>query len=229
MTITAQSVVRRATDLLQDPSSIRWPAHELVRWLNDAQRAIIKARPDALNVTATMTLAAGSRQDLDNAALSPPPAKLIEITRNVAATSAKESVTQVQRQILDDQVPGWHGLTGKVNVKHYMFDVRDPKTFYVYPPATALAQLEVMYCAYPTDIAEPADGSTYADVAGNISLPDIFGDDVLNLVLYRAYSKDADYAGNAERAAAYLSMVAASLGAEIAATIAVKPQYKPGA
>jgi hypothetical protein len=86
-----------------------------------------------------------------------------------------------------------------------------------------------MYCAYPTDIAEPADGSTYADVAGNISLPDIFGDDVLNLVLYRAYSKDADYAGNAERAAAYLSMVAASLGAEIAATIAVKPQYKPGA
>jgi len=229
MTITAQSVVRRATDLLQDPSSIRWPAHELVRWLNDAQRAIIKARPDALNVTATMTLAAGSRQDLDNAALSPPPAKLIEITRNVAATSAKESVTQVQRQILDDQVPGWHGLAGKVNVKHYMFDVRDPKTFYVYPPATALAQLEVMYCAYPTDIAEPADGSTYADVAGNISLPDIFGDDVLNLVLYRAYSKDADYAGNAERAAAYLSMVAASLGAEIAATIAVKPQYKPGA
>lgn len=224
MTITAQSVVRRATDLLQDPSSIRWPAHELVRWLNDAQRAIIKARPDALNVTATMTLAAGSRQDLDNAALSPPPAKLIEITRNVAATSAKESVTQVQRQILDDQVPGWHGLAGKVNVKHYMFDVRDPKTFYVYPPATALAQLEVMYCAYPTDIAEPADGSTYADVAGNISLPDIFSDDVLNLVLYRAYSKDADYAGNAERAAAYLGMVATSLGAEIAATVAVAPK-----
>lgn len=224
MTITAQSVVRRATDLLQDPSSIRWPAHELVRWLNDAQRAIIKARPDALNITATMTLAAGSRQDLDNAALSPPPAKLIEITRNVAATSAKESVTQVQRQILDDQVPGWHGLAGKVNVKHYMFDVRDPKTFYVYPPATALAQLEVMYCAYPTNIAEPADGSTYADVAGNISLPDIFGDDVLNLVLYRAYSKDADYAGNAERAAAYLSMVATSLGAEIAATVAVAPK-----
>lgn len=224
MTITAQSVVRRATDLLQDPSSIRWPAHELVRWLNDAQRAIIKVRPDALNVTATVTLVAGSRQDLDNVALSPPPAKLIEITRNVAATSAMGAVTQVQRQILDAQVPGWHGLAGKVDVKHYMFDVRAPKTFYVYPPATTLAQLEVMYCAYPTDIAEPSDGSTYADVDGNISLPDIFGDDVLNLVLYRAYSKDADYAGNAERAAAYLGMVSASLGAEIAATVAVSPK-----
>lgn len=229
MSITAQSIIRRAADLLQDATSIRWPAAELVRWLNDAQRAIIKARPDALNITATMTLAAGTRQDLDNAGLALPPAKLIEITRNVAPTSTKGAVTKVNRRILDDQIPSWHTLPAKVNVLHYMFDVRDPKTFYVYPPATALAQLEVMYCAYPDDVPEPADGATHADVVGDISLPDIFGDDVLNLILYRAYSKDADYAANAGRAAGYLTLVNASLGVEIAATIAVKPQANPGA
>jgi hypothetical protein len=226
MTISAQSIIRRATDLLQDQTSVRWPVPELVRWLNDAQRAIVKVRPDSMNTTTTMTLAAGTRQDLDNASLTPPPAKLIEITRNMAATSTKGAVRLVPRQILDAQTPGWHNLAGSVNILHYMFDARDPKTFYVYPPATALAQLEVMYAAYPTDIAEPADGSLYTAVTGNLSLPDIYGDDVLNLVMFRAYSKDSEYAGNAERAMSYLNMVTASLGAEIAATVAVAPKQQ---
>jgi len=229
MTISAQSIIHRATDLLQDQTSVRWPANELVRWLNDAQRAIVKVRPDAMNTTATMTLAAGSRQDLDNANLTPPPAKLIEITRNMAATSNKGAVRLVPRQILDAQTPGWHNLSGSVNILHYMFDPRDPKTFYVYPPATTAAQLEVMYSAYPSDITEPAEGSLYTAVTGNLSLPDIYSDDVLNLILYRAYSKDSEYAGNSERAAGYLGVVTQSLGAEIAATMAIQPQLKPGA
>lgn len=224
MTISAQSVFQRATDLLQDQTSVRWSVNELIRWLNDAQRAIVKVRPDTMNTTATMTLAAGSRQDLDNAALTPPPAKLIEITRNMAASSLKHAVTLVPRQILDAQMPGWHNIDGSVNILHYMFDARDPKTFYVYPPALATAQLEVMYAAYPTDIVAVADGSLYTAVNGNLSLPDIYADDVLNLVMFRAYSKDSEYAGNEARATAYLNMVTASLGAEIAATIAVAPK-----
>lgn len=225
MTISASSLVRRATDLLQDQTSIRWPASELVRWLNDAQRAIVKVRPDALNTTTTMTLAAGSRQDLDNAALSPLPAKLIEITRNMAAGSAKKAVTLVPRRILDAQTPGWHGIAGTVDILHYMYDPRDPKTFYVYPPALASAQLEVMYSAYPTDIAEPIDGALYSAVVGNISLPDIFADEILDLMLARAYSKDAE-TGNAGRAEAYKASANASLGNEIKATLAVQPQVK---
>ena len=224
MTITAQSIVRRATDLLQDQTSVRWPVSELVRWLNDAQRAIVKVRPDSMNTTATMTLAAGSRQDLDNASLAPLPAKLIEITRNMATTSTKGAVRLVPRQILDAQTPGWHALTGSVNILHYMFDPRDPKTFYVYPPATVLAQLEVMYAAYPTDIVEPAEGSLFSAVTGDISLPDIYADDLLNLVMARAYMKDSEYAGNEQRAAGYMGLAKASLGEEIAATLAVAPK-----
>lgn len=219
MTITAQSIIRRATDLLQDQTSVRWPVNELVRWLNDAQRAVVRARPDSMNTTTTMTLAVGSRQDLDNASLTPLPAKLIEITRNMAATSTKTAVRLVPRKVMDSQTPGWHAVAGSVNVLHYMFDPRDPKTFYVYPPATALAQLEVMYAGYPTDIAEPGDGATYAAVTGNLSLPDIYADDVLNLMLFRCYSKDSEFAGNTERAAGYLSLATASLGAEIVATV----------
>jgi len=228
MTITAQSIVQRAVGVLQDTTSIRWPANELVRWLNDAQREVIAYRPDALNTTTTMTLANGSRQDLDNANLSPAPFKLIEITRNMAAGSDKKAVRLVPRQILDAQTPGWHNLSGSVNILHYMFDPRDPKTFYVYPPATTAAQLEVMYSAYPTDITEPAEGALYTAVSGNITLPDIYGNALLDYILYRAYSKDSEYAGNVQRAQTHYGAFANTLGIEIKATVSVAPQMKPG-
>jgi hypothetical protein len=245
MAITAQSIIRRATDLLQDQTSVRWTLQELVRWLNDAQRAIVKVRPDAMNTTVTMSLSAGSRQDLDsttaneagNAALAPAPAKLIDITRNMASTSTKDVVTKVEKKIMD-AIRGWHSVTPSVNILHYIFDAKDPKTFYVYPPATSLAKLEVMYSAYPTDIAAPAAGAVLPSdnqydntsndtgkvVLGNLSVPDIYADDVLNILLAKCYMKDSEFAGNAERASAYLSMAQKSLGDEIAATIAVQPK-----
>jgi hypothetical protein len=236
MTITAQSIIRRATDLLQDQDSVRWPVNELVRWLNDAQRAIIKVRPDTMNTTATMRLAVGTRQSLMSgtaaagvAALSPVPSKLIEITRNMAASSAKQAVRQIERALMDRQSPEWHSITPVIDVRNYMFDERDPRCFYVYPPATSASELEVMYSAYPTDITEPANGSLYTAISGNVSLPDIYADDLLHLVLAKAYMKDSEYAGDVNRAASYVALVTASLGAEIAATLAVKPRMKPGA
>jgi hypothetical protein len=147
----------------------------------------------------------------------------------MAATSAKKAVRLVPRQILDAQIPGWHAIPGTVDILHYMFDARDPKTFYVYPPAVDSAQLEIMYSAIPTPIAEPADGKLYSDVVGNVSLPDIYANALLDYMLYRAYSKDSEYAGNAARAQAHYGAFTASLTAEIQATMAVQPQLRPGA
>jgi len=239
MTITAASIVHRATDLLQDQTSVRWPANELVRWLNDAQRAIIKVRPDSMNTMASFRCSVGTRQNLLSAtaaggstALTPVPSKLIEITRNTASASAKKAVRLVPREIMDAQTPGWHALTGVIDILHYMFDPRDPRTFYVFPPALVTAELEVMYSAYPTDVTEPADGVLWSAVGGGtatVSLPDIYSDDILNYILFRAYSKDSEYAGNAQRAQGYMAILAQSLGDEIKATLAVQPQLKPGA
>ena len=228
MPIPAAATIRRATDLIMDNTSVRWPANELVRYLNDAQREVLIARPDAINRTATVTLAVGTRQNLDSMALSPAPTKLIEISRNMAATSAKKAVRLVPRQILDAQTPGWHTIAGTVDILHYMFDPRDPKTFYVYPPALATAQLEVMYSGVPVDVVEPAPGALFGDVVGNLGVPDIYGNAVLDYILYRAYSKDSEFAGNSARAASHYAAFAASLEMEIKATLAVQPQIQPG-
>ena len=228
MPIPASATIRRATDLIMDSTSVRWPAHELVRFINDGQRELVIARPDATSRTATVTLAVGTRQNLEAMALVPAPSKLIEITRNMAATSTKKAVRLVPRQMLDAQIPGWHGLAGAVDIVHYMFDAREPRTFYVYPPALATAQLEVTYSSLPVDVAEPADGALFSAVVGNLGVPDIYGNAILDYVLYRAYSKDSEFAGNAARAAGHYTAFYAALDLEIKATLAVQPQIQPG-
>lgn len=221
MAIQAQSIIRRAVETLQDTTSVRWPVNELVRYLNDGQREIVLYRPDSMVTNATVTCVAGTKQ-----ALPTNGAKLIEVIRNAAATSAKKSVRMINREILDAQTPGWHNIAGSVDILHFMYDPRDPKTFYVYPPATTSAQLDIVYATYPTDIVEPADGALYTAVTGNISLPDIYGNALLEYVLARCFMKDSEYAGNAQRAQAHYAMFATALGVELKGTMAFSPTAK---
>jgi hypothetical protein len=218
MPISAQSIIRRCVETLQDTTSIRWPVSELVRYLNDGQREVVMYRPDSMVTNATVTCVAGSKQ-----ALPANGSKLIEVVRNARVAGNRKAVRMVNREILDAQTPGWHALTGQDDVMHFMYDPRDPRVFYVYPPATTNAQLDIVYSAYPTDIVEPADGSLYTAVTGDISLPDIYGNVLQDYILYRSYTKDADYAGNGARAQAHYAAFANALGVEIKATVAVAP------
>ena len=217
MTIAAQSIIRRCVETLQDTTSVRWPVNELVRYLNDGQREIVLHRPDAMVTNASHALSAGTRQSIPANG-----AKLIEVVRNTGGS--KRAIRLCYREILDAQSPGWHALAGATEILHFMFDARDPKVFYVYPPAAAVgASVELVYSAYPTDIAEPADGALYSAVSGNVSVPDIHGNALGDYVLYRAYTKDSEYAGNAQRAVAHYTAFANALGIEIKATLAVAP------
>jgi hypothetical protein len=220
MTISAQSIIRRVVETLQDNTSIRWPVNELVRYLNDGQREIVLHRPDAMRTNAVLALAAGSRQTLPTNGT-----KLIEVIRNAAGN--KKAIRQVSREILDAQTPGWHNLTGVTEVLHFTYDPRDPTTFYVYPPAASSgASVDLVYAAMPTDITEPADGALYTAVTGNLSVPDIYSNVIQDYILYRAYTKDSEYAGNAARATAHYTQFVNSLGIEVKATIAFSPTPK---
>ena len=217
MAITAQSIIQRCVDALQDPTSIRWPVAELVRYLNDGQREVVLHRPDAMRKSAAVALVAGTRQTIPSDGL-----KLIDIVRNTGGT--KRAVRQVNREILDAQTPGWHGLTGSTEILHFMFDARDPTAFYVYPPASSSgASVEALYASTPTDVTEPADGALYTGVTGNISIPYIYGNAIQEYVLFRAYTKDSEYAGNSARAQNHYALFANSLGIELKATAAVAP------
>ena len=218
MSISAQSIIRRIVETMQDKTSIRWPISELVRYLNDGQREIVLYRPDSMVTHVSLELEPqNSRQTIPANG-----SKLIEVIRN--SEGAKRAITLTSRKIMDAQSSEWHSHSNPTNeIHHFMFDPRDPKTFYVYPPAGDASQVELVYSSLPTDIQEPADGALYSAVVGNISVPDIYGNILQDYILYRAYTKDSEYAGNGARAQAHYGAFSAALGIEIKSTLAVAP------
>jgi len=193
-------IIRRVEDVLQD-NNVRWPRVELQNWINESYLSITLLRPDAMSSAGTFTCAVGTRQVLTTQFATA--LRLLDVTRNLAATSNKKVVRLVARSVLDDQRPAWHAETGTVNIQHFTFDPRQPKEFFVYPPATAAAQLEVVYSDTPGTHAlsendlDPDSGNTEV-----IKLDDIYMSAIIDWVLYRAYSKDAEYGANEARAAA---------------------------
>ena len=221
-TVKVREIIGRVEHILQD-SNVRWPRLELQSWINEAYLASVLLRPDANAKTGTFTCAAGSRQVLTAQFSSG--LQILDITRNLAASSTKKVVRLVQRSVLDDQKPTWHTETGTVNVQHYMYDPRQPKEFFVYPPATTSAQLEIIYVDIP---GAHALSESALDPAGSdttvMLLDDIYMSPVIDWVLYRAYSKDAEYGTNEQRAAAAYQTFNSAMGAKSQTDSAVSPQ-----
>ena len=218
MAFSAQNVLHRVVITLVDPSAVRWTTAELVRYLNDGQRDIALVRPDATSTTATMALAGGARQTLPSAG-----AKLLEIIRNTSGT--KRAIRLTDRVLLDAQSPDWYNKAGVTDIRHYTFDPREPRNFYVYPPAASSgASVELIYSAYPTDITEPSAGALYSSVTGNISVADIYVNALVNYILYRAYSKDSENAQNAALAASFYQLYQTLLNTELSGTTGVAPK-----
>lgn len=194
MTVAVNTLVSRAQIILQDAGGIRWPATELIGWLNDAQREIALLKPDATAVTSTMALVVGTKQSIPAGGN-----RLLRVIRNMTALEGTggKAIRPVERESLDSAVPNWHmaTVTGDAAhttvVKNYCYDEQNPRIFYVYPGMSSVnAWVEIVYSADPTVV-----------VAGeNMSLPDIYANAVLDYMLFRAYSKDMDVAPQQARA-----------------------------
>lgn len=206
----ASEIIDRARIILNDSDGVRWLDSEFFKWINDAQRVIALVRPDSVVANSTLTLVAGTKQTLPADGL-----RLLDVVRNITAEGAgSRAVRHVDRDVLDTQNPSWHTETGVQIVKNFVYDNRDPKTFYVYPPALSTSRLEVVYSKNPTDVV--ALGSTLA-------VADIYADPLLNYVLHRAYSKDADFAQNGNLAGAYLATFNSMLGLKTSKDAAFSP------
>jgi hypothetical protein len=65
----------------------------------------------------------------------------------------------------------------------------------------------------------------------NLSIPDIFANAIMNYVLYMAYMKDAEYAGNQQRASSHYGLFTASVTgkAQIDLVTTPNPEMRPAA
>lgn len=212
-TIQVNSIIARAATLIQDATGIRWPAVELLDWLNDGQREIVLLKPQACVKNESVALTAGSTKQV----LPASGVMLIDVVRNMGAngTTSGDAIRVVSREVLDAQIPTWHSDANSAGkIKHFAFDLRDPKTYYVYPKAPATAHyVEIIYSAAPANCT----------AGGAIQIDDIYSNALLDYVLYRAYSKDAEYAQNANLAVAHYAAFANSLGAKTQNELAQDP------
>lgn len=216
MTTTAQSIIHRVAEQLQDIDSVRWTIDMLVRYLNAGQRAILVARPDASTVTVATTLVPGARQRLPDAAMT-----FIDIAGN---TVTHKALRKVDAAMMDALNVAWQNSTPAEDIIHFCYDLRFPRDYYVYPPALATSRLDLVYSVATTDIVEPASGLTYTSVAGNISVSDHWTNALYNYVMAMAWGIDAEFGGNAQLSDVYLSRFNDEVGIQAQGAAASYPK-----
>lgn len=232
-TILAKDLVERARTIIQDETEVRWPDEELLDWLNDGQREIVLFRPDASTVNENLQLVAGSKQTLAASHI-----RLMTVVRNMGIDGATvgRAIRPVAREVLDASRPDWHSANPNAEVKHAIYDYRDPKTFYVFPPqptgAGAQNYVELVASTAPADCTINGVGGGLTD--STISLDDVYANALIDYQLYRAYLKDAQYAGNANRATAHYNAFLQSLGIKTRVDLTTDPnvnappEFTPG-
>lgn len=188
MALTAANVISRASRILQDLSNVRWSTSELLGWLNDGRREMAVFRPDLYSVVTVVALVSGTRQSIPTAGM-----RFLDAYRNINADdSPGTAIRLIQREDLDSQYPGWHGATPGVTA-NFMHDERVPRVYWVYPPAVTNAKLEISYAQEPSDITTDTTELTQEGPYSNA---------LVDYLCYRAFVKDATFAGNLTRAAA---------------------------
>lgn len=194
MPIPAAEIIRRVGAILQDEDHVRWTVPELLEWINDGARETIVRRPAARAVTDDLTLAAGTKQALPASGV-----QLLDVVRNLGdGTKPGRVIRRIDRQLMDDQAPDWHTARPKAVIKHFMFDERSPKTFYVWPPAIAGTHVEALYSELPPTVTAEGDtldiGAEYLNV-------------LVSYVVYRALSKDSEFANGTVAALHYQAFI----------------------
>jgi hypothetical protein len=199
-TITAKTIIDKASIQLLDTSNVRWTRAELLSWINDAQRQIVIMSPNATNKVATYKLIAGTRQSIPSDGWT-----LLEVIRYMGTngTTPGRAIRLTSRELLDSFNPDWHSDTPSSVPKHYVFDLQDQTAFFVYPPNNGNGYIQLNYSPDPADLT--AESQT-------INLNNIFETAILDYVLYRACSKDAEYAPGLQLASGYLTTFMASMG-----------------
>lgn len=220
---TVGDLLRRARRILQEESTdgTRWTNAELLDWLNESYAFVVGVRPGANVITAEIVCVAGTRQAIPAAG-----ERLLDVVRNTAPGANGLAVTPMLRSQLNAARPRWHGEPKTDAIEHFLFDEDDPRSFFVYPPAMAGAKLEISFSAVP---APHGAAQAKADSTEALRLPDTYAPILVDLVLARAFAKDAEGGANQQRATLHSQAAQGALGLKIQGDSTSSPNAEAGA
>jgi hypothetical protein len=215
-TVTAQSILNKAAIQLVDIPGVRWTRAELLSWLNDGMRQIVSIQPSASSTTVSKLLVAGTRQTLPTDGWL-----LLAIYRNMGTNGSTpgRAIRLISREVIDSFNPNWNTDTAKAEVRNYIYTNQDQTAFYVYPPNTGTQYIELNYSAQPADLTSETQA---------IPIFDIFQSALLDYIMYRACSKDAEYAPGLQLASGYLATFTAAIQAKTESEVTNDPTQALG-
>lgn len=217
MAFTGQNVIDAAHAILADINTY-WQDTYLLGWLNSGLKEIVLLKPNALIITAPVKCVEGTKQTLPTGGLM-----LVDVSRNMgpSGTTPGRVVTPLSRQSLDSSNPDWHTTAPAVSTKHFVYDVRYPKIFYVYPPQPVSGQgyLELTYGAAPVSLTAVTD---------TIELDAVYENVLVDYVAYRAFGRDSTDAESTKASQAHYAAFVAALGAKAQSEIAISAVMPTG-
>lgn len=211
MAQTVGYVIDRAKRILQESGEgTRWTDSELVGWLNEAYLAVCVVRPDASAKIDEVTLSAGAKQQLPEDGL-----RLMDVVSG--------GIRATTRRALDTMRPGWQSEpSGPPEM--YAYDDLQPATYWIYPPAASGDSLTLSYTVSP----KPHDTASLQAVRDEaLSISDRYAQPLLDFVLYRAFSKDAETQANAQRSTIHYQAFSVAIESKSAGDAMTSPNGAP--
>jgi hypothetical protein len=168
-----------ARRILQDESNVteRWADSVLLAGLNEAENAVVHLRHEAFTEVAAFE-SAGTTSNL----LPADSVAIIDVRRNLGATGTipGRSIRRVALEWMDLADPEWHMAAVGDESLHWMFDDRDARRFYLWPPVNGV--VELVYSKTPPAVAAVDD----------INLADVYAPALRAYVVYYAFAQDTD-------------------------------------
>jgi hypothetical protein len=185
MSTLVSDVFYKVRTVLNDYDKVRWPDAELLSWASEIQASLVEKYPDANTIVSSVALVAGAKQSAPEDTIAS-----LDVRRNTDG----RVITPCSRAALDSFSPGWVTSAPSGSIRHWMPDESSSK-FWVYPPATSGATVDVVRSAAPQPLT----------LLGVIGISDKYADNLVNGILYRALSREGT-AESAQKAVAFYQL-----------------------
>lgn len=175
--------------VLADAGNDSYLLADLIIAVNEAIEIVCSVQPGVYRETANIDLIAGLLQTIPADAET-----LLSIEYNTGSDGATvdRTVKYTTKEEKDADDVDWPTTTATLVVQQYMYNPeKDPKSYYVYPPMSGATKVMATVSKVPD--AADAVGDTF-ELASTYRTP------VMELALYRMFSRDAANTGNYTRA-----------------------------
>ena len=216
-TVLASKIAGDCAKDLFDVGYTRFTLTDWLGWINDGQNEAAILKPDIYVVTRSVALIAGIRQELaDDETL------LVRLVNNLGTDGQTEglAITSADFNHFSLHNPAWPTLPTAATVEVYLFDEKDPRSFYVCPPQPSSNQGYVrrVACANPPIIA---------DIGDPISIDDVYEPILREYAKWRAHTENAKHDASAKmEATTSWNMFVTGLGRKDLVEKAVSPNTK---